>query len=200
MAKRRKKRASHRRKTRTRTITKYRTRHVGGRRRRSGRRRHHGGGGALMPSRDEMYNMGTAAVYGFIEGKAKKDDSFFLNKLVQKSPIPQIGFAGNVALAARLVNGFVFRHPLLRRFGNVTAEIAFYQMGRQGGLFSSVAPFTVQGEDDDIAGEIDDSTMGALAADADAHELEGDFDVEGDFEDGLGEDPDALEVMAGEEE
>lgn len=149
-----------------------------------------------------MYNMGTAAVYGFIEGKAKKDDSFFLNKLVQKSPIPQLGFTGNVALAARLVNAFLFHHPMLGRFSNVTAEIAAYQIGRQGALFSSVAPFTVQGEDDDgsIAGEIDDATMGALAADANAVDLEGDFDVEGDFDDGLGEDPDALEVMAGEDD
>jgi hypothetical protein len=169
MAKRRKKRAG---KRRTRTVTVHKTRRVyvkRARRRRGGGRSHSSG---LMPSRDEMYDMGAAAVFGLAERKAKADQSFILNTLAQKSPVPQIGFAGNVAVAARLVNRFAFHHPMLGRFARVTAQIAAYQIARQGSLFTSVAPFTVSGEwdDDQLAGDLD---VGALAADADAHEIEG---------------------------
>lgn len=182
MAKRRKKRAAPRR-TRTRTITKtrYRSRSAPkSRRRRGGGRRHSGG---LMPSRDEMYDMGAAAVFGLAERKAKADQTFILNTLVGKSPVPQIGFAGNVAVAARLVNRFAIKHPMLGRFARVTAQIAAYQIARQGALFTSVAPFTVSGEfdDDQLAGDLD---MGALAADADAHELDG-YDDDDDAMGGL---------------
>jgi hypothetical protein len=185
MAKKRRKakrRSSPRRSTRT--ITKYRTRSAPKR----ARRRRGGGGrssGGLMPGREELYNMGVAAAYGAIERKAKTDQTFFLNGLLAKSPLPMLGFAGNVAVAARLVNHFAFRHPMLRRFANVTAEIAAYQIGRQGALFTTVAPFTVAGDgydDDQLAGELD---MGALAADADAHELEGYGDDDDDAMGGL---------------
>lgn len=177
MAKRRKRSGG--RKTRTRTITKYkyrsRAKRGGGRR----RRRSGGGGGGIVPSRDELYDMAAAGVYGLVERKAKADQSFFLNTLVAKTPIPQLGFAGNIAVAARLANKFAFHHPMLKRFASVTAQIAIYQMARQGAVFTSVAPFTVSGEldDDGIAGELDDETMGALAADADAMDLEGDDEV-----------------------
>jgi len=172
MAKRRKKRAHSRRRASTRTITKWRTRSAPKHRRR-GRRRGGGGSiGGLMPSRDQMYNMGAAAVYGVLERKAKEDQTFFANSIVAKSPIPQLGFAGNLAVAMKLVNHFAFRHPMLNRMANVTAEIAAYQIGRKGELFKDVSVFTVAGEydDDQLAGDLD---VGALAADADAHELEG---------------------------
>jgi hypothetical protein len=175
MAKRRKSRRSAPKaitKYRTRTVTKYRTRSAPKRRGRRRRGGGGGGGGGLMPSRDQMYNMGAAAVFGFIERKAKTDQSFIANTIVSKSPIPQLGFAGNLAVAAKLVNHFAFRHPLLNRFANVTAEIFAYQVGRSGALPASVQPFTVSGEydEDQLAGDLD---VGALAADADAHELDG---------------------------
>ncbi len=178
MAKRRKSRRSARSLTkyRTRTVTKYRTRSAPKRRR--GRRRHGGGGSGLMPSREQLYNMGAAAVFGFIERKAKTDQAFIANTVVSKSPLPMLGFAGNLAVAAKLVNHFAFRHPLLNRFANVTAEIFAYQVGRSGALPTTVAPFTVAGEldENEIAGELD---VGSLAADADAHEIDGYDDDDG---------------------
>jgi hypothetical protein len=198
MAKRRRKKRAYRRTSKP-ARRSYRRRGGGGggrrRRRGGGGRRRGGGGGGIMPSHDEMKDMAAAGVYGFLEGKAKKDDSFILNKLAAKSPLPMIGFTGNVALAARIANRYIVHNPMLGRFAQVTGLIACYQMARQGSLFTTVAPFTVSGEldDDAMAGELDDDAMGALAADADAHNLEGDFDdgIEGD---------EGLDIMAGEDD
>lgn len=184
MAKRRKKRA--RARTRTKTVTKYRTRSVARRGRSRGRRRGGGGGmlGGIMPSRHELYDMAGAGAYGLLEKKAREDANFFVHKVVAKSPLPSLGMAGNVALAARLANKFAFKSPLLGHLAQGAACVAIYQMARQGKTFDNVQPFVVQGDGDDIAGYVDEETMGALAADADAYELDGgdedDYDIEGD--------------------
>lgn len=188
MAKRRRKR-THRRtrtRTRTRTVTRYRTRAPARRRRRRGGSR--GGGHSLMPPKHELYDMAGAAAYGFLEGEAKKDANFFLNKLPK--PITPLGYAGNVAIAARLANHFFVRSPLLGSFARGVACVAAYQIARQGKLFdNSEAVPTISGDDDDIAGELDDSMMGALAAEGEG--------IYGDDDDDIG---DANETMSGDEE
>jgi len=180
MARRRKKRAAPRR-TRTRTITK--TRRVYVKRRGGGRRRRRGGGGLLggtigrvLPSKHEMLDMAGAFAYGHLESKAKADQTHFFHTIAEKSPLPSLGMAGNIALAARILNVFVVRSPYLAHFANGVASVAAYQIGRTGQFFKEAkpVPFAIAGDDDDaLAGDLD---MGALAADADAHQLEGDFD------------------------
>lgn len=178
MARRKKRRAPARRRARTRTITK--TKRVYVRRRGGGRRRRRGGGGLLggtigrvLPSKHEMLDMAGAFAYGHLESKAKADQTHFFHTITAKSPIPSLGMAGNIALAARLLNVFVVKSPYLSHFANGVASVAAYQIGRTGQFFKEAAPvpFAIAGDDDDaLAGDLD---MGALASDADAHELEG---------------------------
>lgn len=173
MAKKRRKKAAKRR-TSTRTITKTRRVYV----RKAHRRRRRGGGGGGrgmlggMFSRERLEGMAIAAGIGRLEKAAKDDQSFILNTIVAKSPLPQLGFLGNVAVAASLANHFFIRNPWMAKFANKAADIAAYQFGRTGFTVpTSAAPFVVSGEDDDmLAGELD---MGALASDADAHQLDG---------------------------
>jgi hypothetical protein len=81
-----------------------------------------------------MEQWALAGVYGYLEGKAAADATFFLHQVPK--PIAQIGFVGNVALTAWAA-GCVAKQKWLRRFGDATATIATYQMVRHGAAFNA---------------------------------------------------------------
>jgi hypothetical protein len=132
------------------------------RRKRSGggrKRRHHFGGGggsglSLVPSRDELHSIAGAGVYGWLEGKSKADADFFLNKVPK--PIAVLGFAGNTAIALRLLAHFT-KNKWLGVAAKSTAAIAAYQLGRKGGGFTAgTEHFQVAGySDDDVAQQLE---------------------------------------------
>jgi len=125
------KRRSTRRSSRRSGGTRYRTRYIA----RPRRRGHRGvGGEGLKPSRHTLESWALAALYGYLEGKARTDSDFLLHKVPK--PIPQVGFTGNVALVA-WVGGHVAKQPWLKRFGNSVAHVASYQLGLHGSAFSS---------------------------------------------------------------
>lgn len=157
----------------------------GGRRRRTGGRRRGGGGitGGILPSKSEMVELAATGVYGFLESKAKADASFVLNKVPKL--VPQLGYAGNIALMARVANKFLFRNKYLALVANAAAHAFMYQVGREGGLPKDTNVFSITGDDymGDVDGYLDDETMGALQAEgeighgrmnyADAPEIDG---------------------------
>lgn len=171
------------------TVAKKKRRKSGGGKRRStrGRRRSGGGNGGRLfgigPTKSTQMDILGAGAYGFLEGKAKADPTFILNKIPR--PVAQLGFSGGTALALYVANKFVLKNKYVEHLANGAASVAMYQMGRQGSVFTSSADvFVVSGEGDyDMGGEIDDATMGALAA-------EGDY-VGGDDDD-IGADEDDL--------
>ena len=174
-----KKRGRKQRRRRKAPVMAKRRRRSFSRRRRSGGRRRRGGGGSrggfLGFSRADLEQMAGCALYGFAEGKAKADGEFVLNKLPK--PIDAIGYAGNVALAATLVNKFLFRNHYLAVFAKSSANIAAYQMGRKGGTFTAGDEiFVISGVDDDMLSE---QELGALAPDAN-YEAQHDDVLEGD--------------------
>lgn len=169
----------------TRTIVKHKTRYVTRAPKRSGRRRRHGGGGlfggggggyALVPAKHELMSFLASGVYGLTERLAKADANMLLNKVPK--PITQLGFSGGIALAARVANHFV-RNPMLKLYGDAAAHAAMYQMGRLGTTFTDVNVATLsglEGDDDEVAGFIEDNEMHALAGEGDIAigDLEGD--------------------------
>jgi hypothetical protein len=98
------------------------------------RHRRHGESFALKPSRYQMEQWALAGLYGYLEGKAAADSTFFLHQVPK--PIAQIGFVGNVAAVA-WVGGSVAKSRWLRRFGDAVAGIAAYQMARHGAQFNT---------------------------------------------------------------
>lgn len=198
MAKRRRKRSVRRPRAskaivryKTKAVTRYRTRAPARRHRRRG-----GGGGggsirSIVPNRSELYDMGAAAVIGFIETKAK-DDSFILNKIPK--PIAQIGWMGNMALALRLANVFLIKKPIIGRLAHTAGMITAYQIGRQGKLFTqSTKPESISGDDDWSTGALDVDDGGQMGYDG----IEGD-DL-GDLDDGVdGIDIDPADEPGGE--
>ena len=135
-----------------------------------------------LPSRSEAMSIAGAGVYGMLEGKAKADADFILNKIPR--PIAQLGFSGGTALALYLVNRYGFKNQYVKALANGAASVAMYQMGKQGGLFTDA---TVQGLPTyGVAGELDDDdVMGALAA-------EGDYVGDDDDDDDIGYDDDDI--------
>jgi hypothetical protein len=115
----------------------------------------------MMPGRDDMKLWGASAAIGFIETKAKADDSFFLNKLPK--PVDALGYTGNFALALWVLSHF-FKNNWLRLGARAAAGITAYQLGRMGGAFKSGKDFfTISGwTDDDVSSALE--TMGALRA------------------------------------
>jgi hypothetical protein len=157
--------------------------------RRTHRRGHHSGGSIMpalgLPSKHEMESIVGAGVYGWLEGKAAADPEFIMNKTPK--PITQVGYAGNIALTLWLVNRYAFKHPYVKALANGAASVALYKMGKAGALFTDsstiqgLPQFGVSGDDDDIAGELDDDDMGALAAEGSYEDgaLVGEDDMEG---------------------
>jgi len=116
-----------------------------------------------MPSRSDFELWGAQFGYGWLEGKAKGDPAFFLNKVPEI--IPQAGFTGNVALVAWGASHW-FRNKWLRLFARATAGITAYQLGRKGVPFNGVKDyFIVSGYDDDDVRQMVDTAMGALNPD-----------------------------------
>jgi len=168
------------------SMAKKRRKSGGGKRRRSGGRRRRsgggGGGGSIfaplgLPSKSEAMSVAGAGVYGWLETQAKSDANHFLFKIPK--PIPQLGFAGGVALAAYVVNRHVLKSPYLRAFANGAASVALYKMmGQAGGpgLFDksdAIQGLSTYGVEGDM---LDDDMMGALEAEGD---YVGDDDEEG---------------------
>jgi hypothetical protein len=87
----------------------------------------------LIPPKSELYDMAGAAGFGWLESKAVKEKEFVLNKVPR--PVDALGFAGNIALAARLVYHLGVRHPALLHFARGTACVAAYQLGSLGRTF-----------------------------------------------------------------
>lgn len=100
---------------------------------RTRRRRHGGESFALKPSRYQMEQWALAGLYGYLEGKASSDSTFFLHQVPK--PVAQIGFVGNVALMSWGA-GCVAKQKWLRRFGDAVAGVAAYQMARHGAQFN----------------------------------------------------------------
>jgi hypothetical protein len=135
------------------------------RRRRSRRRHGGGGGGGLLPNKHELIQLAATGVYGFLETKAKADANFLLNKVPKL--VPQLGYAGNVALIARVANKFLFRNKYLALLGNAAAHAFMYQVGREGGLPKDTNVFAISGDEDEHFlgdGYLEDDELGALAA------------------------------------
>jgi hypothetical protein len=134
-------------------------------------------------------------VYGYLEAKAKADPEFLMNKIPR--PIEALGYAGGTALALYLINRYAFKNKYVEALANGTATVAMYHMGKAGETFKGTPTiqglntYGVSGDDDDISGELDDATMGALEeegsfvgdSDDDDDELSGDDDdIAGDEE------------------
>lgn len=160
---------------------------------RKGSRKHRrgggGGGGSILaiaglPSKDKAMDIAAAGVYGFLEGKAKADANFMMNKIPR--PIVQLGYSGGTALALYLANKYLLKNKWVGHLANGAAAVALYQMGKQGSPFADV---NIAG-DDDVAGFIDDNDIGALAA-------EGDF--VGDDGDDIGDDGDDADLVEGDD-
>jgi hypothetical protein len=135
------------------------------RRRRS--RRHHGGGSSsgILPNKSELIALAATGVYGFLETKAKADANFLLNKVPKL--VPQLGYAGNIALIARVANKFLFRNKYLALLGNAAAHAFMYQVGREGGLPKDTNVFSIAGDGEDHFmgdGYLEGDELGALAA------------------------------------
>lgn len=160
-----------------------------GRRRSSGRRvsrrrgRRGGGGGGvsygIMPNRGEVENLVASGVYGFLEAQAVKDPKFLLNSIPR--PVAQLGYAGGIALALRVVNSLAIKNRYVGLLANAAAQVAMYQFGRLGKLpAASAAPAVISGLDflgeddmgDDMGDYIDDDIAGELEGEADG--LDGD--------------------------
>lgn len=147
---------------------KHRRRSSGGRRRyhgrrRSSRRRHHAGGAGgrgVAAIKQDATLMVVAGLYGLAESKAKSDATFILNKLPK--PVAQLGFAGNTALALYLAT-MLTPNKYVRLAARGVAMVAAYQLGKNGGAFSSGTQILgeVDGDDERI---IDAHVMGALEA------------------------------------
>lgn len=104
---------------------------------------------SIIPGGQELKELAATAVYGFLESKAKADPTFLLNKTPML--IPQLGYAGNVALVLRAANKLFVRNSWLGLLANGAAHAAMYQMGRRGGLATDTNVFTIAGDYDDYA-------------------------------------------------
>ena len=145
------------RKRRSRARTRRRRTHYiqPARRRRHHRRSSGGGVGSFLPTGDELKLMAGAGLYGYLEGKAKADADFFLNKVPK--PIAALGFAGNTALALYIA-GHLTRNRWVKLAARSTAMVAAYQIGRKGEAFKSGTDvFSISGyDDDDVARQLED--------------------------------------------
>ena len=153
------------------------------------RRRSHGGGGvshSLMPRRHELEQLGGTLAYGFLEGKAVADATFIMNSIPR--PVAQLGYAGGIALALRVVNAFATKNKYVGLLAQGAAHAAMYQLGRLGKLpTSAAAPATLSGGenylgDDEVGDYLDGETMGALEAEG---EIAGDLDGDEAAVDGM---------------
>jgi len=141
----------------------------------SHRRRSHGGGGGLVPNRHELYVLAGAAAYGWLESKAAAEPDFILNKIPR--PIAQLGYAGNIALAGRIINKYAFKNEWLQRISNAAGLIAAYKMGKSGALATqadTVEGGYLEGDDDSL----DAPDMGALSAEGEMAGVQYDDAVE----------------------
>lgn len=112
-----------------------------------------------MPSKPVLVGWGYSAGYGYLEAKAKSDDSFLLNRVPKL--VPQLGFTGNMAFAAWVASHFA-KSRRLRDIADSIGHIAAYQMGSRGTLFTTADEhFTVSGPGEDLG--LDDDDMEALA-------------------------------------
>ena len=132
-------------------------------RRRTHRRRHSGGtsGRGVAAIKQDMALLAAAGVYGFLEAKSKSDTSFFLNKLPK--PVAQLGFAGNTALALYLAT-MVTPNKYVRLSARAVAMVAVYQLGKNGGAFTSGTQILGELDDGEDERIIDAHLMGALDA------------------------------------
>ena len=153
----------------------------------SRRRSHGGGGGSIfpalgLPSKSEAMSIAGGAVYGYLEAAAANNAEHMLNKIPR--PIEQLGYAGGTALAAYLVNRYLFKNHFLKAFANGTATVALYKMGKAGKMFEGT-PTAAIGGYDDVAGEFDEA------------DIAGELDDIGD--DDIGDDDDMGELVQGDE-
>jgi hypothetical protein len=96
----------------------------------------------LMPTRSELYDLAGTAAFAAAERKAAAEPTFFINSVPR--PIDAIGWAGNIALAAR-VAAYAARKVLpaaakpLKHFAIGAGHVAAYQLMRHGKLFDAGA-------------------------------------------------------------
>lgn len=143
----------------------------------SHRRRSHGGGAGLIPNRHELYTLAGAAAYGWLESKAASDPAFLMNKIPR--PIAQLGYAGNIALAGRIINRYAFKNEWVLRIANAAGLIAAYKMGKSGALATqadTVEGGYLEGDED----HLDAPDIGALSAEGEMSGVPYDDAVEAD--------------------
>lgn len=149
-------------------------------RRRRARRRSSGGGigmGGLMPNKHALKSWAGAGLYGYLESQARSDGAAVLNKVPKF--VPQLGFAGNVAVAAWTIGHFA-KVPVLKSWGNSVAHVAAYQLGHHGAVFSEPnEQFTVSGPGGGADLDPDElEHLAAAMADAADDDVSGDLDDE----------------------
>jgi hypothetical protein len=83
---------------------------------------------AILPTVPEAVSIGTAALYGKLEGDAAKNKEHILLKV--PTPLAIVGRSGNIAVAAWLL-GAVTRQPLVRAAATGLVDVAAYQMTRR---------------------------------------------------------------------
>lgn len=113
--------------------------HAGKHRKRRHHARHSTSFG-LVPSKPELYDLVGTAAFAAAERKAAAEPDFVINKVPR--PIDAIGWAGNLALMAR-IGAFAARKFLpaiakpLRHFATGAGHVATYQLMRNGKLFEA---------------------------------------------------------------
>jgi hypothetical protein len=136
---------------------------------RRGRRTVHRGSGPIAAVKHDMPMMVAGAIYGVIEGKAKEDDAFFLNKLPR--PLDALGYTGNVAVMLYLAQAATGnRH--VKTLTSAVATIAAYKLGRNKGAFTTADKTSIghdHGSDEHV---IEDHVMGALEAEGMDHTVQ----------------------------
>jgi hypothetical protein len=124
-----------------------------------------------VPSGNELMELGATALYGFLESKAKADPAFMLNKVPQ--PVTQLGYAGNIALIARVANKMFVKNKWLGLFASGAAHAAMYQLGRRGALATDTQVFSIAGDNDEDDMGWDVEGLAVEGSDFDGHVMPG---------------------------
>jgi hypothetical protein len=107
-----------------------------------------------------------AAIVGWAEQRSKADANFLLNKVPMF--VDQLGWTGNLTLAAHLVNKFFVRNKWLGYAVKAGVVITGYQLGARGAAFDHANQhFTLSGAS--YLGDehyLDEHEVGALEAEA----------------------------------
>lgn len=110
-------------------------------------RRRSGGTGGMLPPKDDLLDIGGAAVYGYLEKAAVKDPKHFLASIPK--PVDALGYTGNVALMAWIAYK-ISKNKYVGHIAKGTLAVAAYKLGRRGESYKEANEgVDVSGVDDD---------------------------------------------------